>query len=286
MKSNFIIFLLFVFMFSTSLWAENRLNFFIGDVKLEIDGKNVEPKIGMALPANTVIITGKQSQAHIFDTALGVVTSIQPEQKVALASLVTKKQNKNLSIWDKLRKEKHSITPSPKAAVRGEEEGRMELEWDDGNQTQSREVDRTAEWILFGEKQYEKVIAMTRNAKDIDGLFLHAASTYYLKGISTAPKVTPVLEKAIAESAKTVIKTEGHTILAALHFEQGRFDVAWEHMSAAAKNMPESEISEVGYFILAQSAFFTNRIDEGRFYIKKMKQYYGDSPLIEHIAWR
>lgn len=281
----FFLFLILLFPF-TLLHAEQRLNFFVGDVTIEINGKNVEPVIGMVLPPNTVIVTGKRSQAHIFDTVSGIVTSIQPEQKITLSSISKTKKNKNLSVWDKLRKEKHATGIATTAAVRGAEEGNVELEWDTGDEESTRKDDRATEWMLFGEKQYERIVHLTKNASDVDGIFLNAASIYYLEGSKTAEKIVPILKKVIAGDAKSIIKSESNKILAAIYFEQGRFDLAWEHMNAAAVTIPENEISETGYYILAQSAFFTNRSDEGRLYLKKMKRYHANSPLIEKIIER
>ncbi|HOJ30204.1 MAG TPA: hypothetical protein PL059_14145 [Spirochaetota bacterium] len=286
MKIRFFFLFLILFFPFTLLHAEQRLNFFIGDVKIEVNGKNVEPEIGMVLPPNAVIITGKRSQAHIFDTVSGIVTSIQPQQKITVVSLAPTKQNKNLTVWDKIRKEKHTTGIVTTAAVRGAEEGNVELEWDTVNEESTMKNDRATEWMLFGEKQYDRVISMTKNASDMDGVFLNAASTYYSKGMNKAEKVIPVLKQIIAGSAKNIIKSESNKILAAIYFEQGRFDLAWEHMNAAAVTIPENEISETGYYILAQSAFFTNRSDEGHLYLKKMKKYYKDSPLIEKVIER
>lgn len=44
---------------ATMLRAEYRLNFFVGDVRVEVNGKSVEPRIGMAIPSNAIIITGR-----------------------------------------------------------------------------------------------------------------------------------------------------------------------------------------------------------------------------------
>ncbi len=272
--------------FVSLLNAEYRLNFFVGDVRVEMNGKSVEPRAGMTLPSNAFVITGKRSQAHLFDTARNTVVSIQPGEKASIAALSGKKGGGQPSVWQRLRKENHAAGITVAAAIRGAEEGKVEMEWDDGSGSTAKANDRSAEWKLFGAKQYSKVIPLTKNASDDDGVFLHAASTYYLIGNSSAEKVTPALEKIISGGAGSGIKTESRKILAAIDFESARFDRSWEHMSAAAKSVPEGEIGESGYFILAQSAFYTNRFDEGREYLRKMKKYHGRSPLLEKIVER
>ncbi len=272
--------------FVSILNAEYRLNFFVGDVRVEVNRKSVEPRQGMTIPSNAFVITGKRSQAHLFDTSRNTVVSIQPGEKASIASLSGKKGGGQPSVWQRLRKENHPASITTAAAVRGAEEGKVEMEWDDGSGSSAKANDRSAEWKLFGEKKYSKVIPLTKNASDTDGIFLHAASTYYLIGNSSAEKVTPALEKIIAGGAGSGIKTESRKILAAISFEQARFDRSWEYMTAAAKSVPEGEIGETGYFILAQSAFNINRLEEGREYLRKMKKYHSRSSLLEKIVER
>ncbi len=272
--------------FISILNAEYRLNFFIGDVRVETNGKAIELRQGMIIPTTAVIITGKRSQAHLYDTAHNTVVSIQAGEKISIASLSGLKKTTPPSAWHWLRKENRSANLTFPAAVRGAEEGKVELEWDDGCGSSEIASNRDYEWKLFNEKQYSKIIPMTKNATDTEGIFLHAAATYYLKGNSSAKNVAPVLENLITGGAGSNIKTESRKILSAITFDQARFDLSWEHMSAVAKNIPECEISESGYYILTQSAFYTNRSDKGREYLRKMKKCHSRSQLIEKIITR
>jgi hypothetical protein len=285
MGKNIAIVPLLILFILPMLHAEYRLNFFVGDVRVEVNGKSLEPRTGMIVPSNAFIITGPRSQAHLYDPGSGVTSSIQPGQKASIASLTGGKGVARHSLWDRLKKENRTGGITTSAGVRGAEEGSVEMEWDDGGSS-AHLKNRDAEWKLFGERQYAKIIPLTKNASDDDGVFLHAASTYYLIGNSAAEKVTPTLEKIISGGAGSGIRTESSKILAAICFEQARFDRSWDYMSAVAKGLPESEIGETGYFIMAQSAFYTNRSDEGREHLRKMKKYHGRSPLLEKIVER
>lgn len=277
-----------LFCFISILNAEYRLNFFVGDVLVEVNGKSLNPRMGMPIPESASIITGTRSQAHIYDTARGVVVSIRSDEKVSIESITSAKSGSRYSLWDRMKKENHSTGITTSAGVRGAEEGKEEMEWDDNSNSAPISVgrDRTTEWKFFNERHYSKIVPLTVAASDIDGIFLHAASTYYVHGNSSADQVTSPLEKVITEVVGSGIKTESYRILAAIYFERARFDRSWDYMTAAAKCLPEREIGESGYFILTQSAFYTNRSDEGREYLRKMKKHHGRSPLLEKIVER
>ncbi len=279
---SFILF--FVLILSVNyLYAEYRLNFFVGDVKVKINGENAELKNSMVIPKKAVIVTGKKSQAHLYDSSRGTRLTIGPEVDASIYLLEKIKKNSDSEFYQNFKKGFVYTGRSTAAAVRGEEEGRINLDWALSEDDIGDEMDRAVEWNFFEKSDYSPIIPMTRDATDFEGMFLFAASVYFHEGDKSGDKAVPLLEKIIAGSTDIKLKTESMRLLSSIYFSQSFYDKSYELMQQASKCTHERDISEADYFVLLQSLFFINRIEEGRKYLRLLKAYYPASPLINQI---
>ncbi len=268
--------------FVSILHAEYRLNFFVGDVTIQDGARKLEPRAGMAVPLNALIVTGPCSQAHLYDRERNLAVTINPGQRVGVSSIrQSKEASVHRSIFSFFRKDTASMNRTVVMALRGAEEGKEEMEWADGGDSKKNaSADRIMEWDLFAKGQYAKVIAQTRGAKDDDGVFLNAASIYYLQGHAGADTAEARLEKLASGGTGSAIKSESCRILAAISFEQARYGRAFDCMQKAVKNTPDADIAETSYYILVKSGLATNRDDEAKEYLRKMRKHHPRSPLL------
>jgi TolA-binding protein len=267
---------------ATALQAEYVLNFFVGDVTVEDGARKIEPSIGMVLPPNAVIITGARSQAHLYDRQKNITVTINPDQRLGVTSIKKSREvSIHRTIFSFFRKDTKSLNKTVVMALRGAEEGKEDVEWADGGDgKKAKAADRTMEWDLFVKGHYAKVIAGTRGAKDDDGAFLNAASIYYLQGHGGADAAAAALEKLASGDAGSAIKSESCRILGAINFEQARYDRAFDCMRKAVKNTPDADIGETSYYILIKSGLATNRDEEAKEYLRKMRKHYPRSGLL------
>ncbi|MBP7583403.1 MAG: hypothetical protein KBA61_05190, partial [Spirochaetes bacterium] len=282
MKKSFILLPAFLLALSATLRAEYVLNFFVGDVTVEDSGRKLEPRVGMIVPPNAVISTGARSQAHLYDRQKNITVTINPEQRLGVTSIKKSREASiQRTIFSFFRKDTKSMNRTVVMALRGAEEGKEEMEWADGGDSGgAKAIDRTMEWDLFAKGHYSRVIAGTRGAKDDDGAFLNAASIYYLQGHAGADAAERALEKLASGSAGSVIKSESCRILAAISFEQARYDRSFDCMHKAVKNTPDADIAETSYYILVKSGIATNRDEEAKEYLRKMRKHHPRSPLL------
>lgn len=287
MKRSLILLPIFILTASVALRAEYALNFFVGDVTIEDGARKLEPKVGITVPLNAIIVTGARSQAHLYDRERNLAVTINPGQRVGVSSLRQSKQaNIQRSIFSLFRRDTGSVNRTAVGALRGAEEGKEEMEWADGGGKQAKTPDRTMEWDLFVKGQYGKVIAQTRGAKDEHGIFLNAASIYYLQGHGGADAAAGALEKLASSGAGSDIKSESCRVLAAINFERARYDLSWDYMTRAVKTVPESDIGETSYYILIRSGLATNREEEAKEYLRKMRKHHPRSGLLSGIGDR
>ena len=164
--------LLFILMIIKAAYSEIYLNFYIKDVSIELGGKIIPAKSGMKLPSNAIITTGPNSRAYIYNDKDNNVTVIEANSKIPLASITTDAtEKKKLNIFDKFRKD-HKSKPTSILAIRAEEEGNIDLEFQDNNKDIHNW--KTAK-ELYNNKKFDKTLALTRNAEDPEGKFLYAA---------------------------------------------------------------------------------------------------------------
>ncbi len=278
----FLLFLILIFSVNF-LYAEYRLNFFIGDVKIQINGERAELKNGMVIPENSVVVTGKKSQAHLYDPSRGISLTIGPGVITSIDSLKESEKIADAVFYKKFRKGIVFTGRSTTAAVRAETEDRLNNNFILSEVDLNGEVDRSAEWKLFERSEYVRIIQITGDAADYEGMFLFAASLYFHEGEKAGEKAAPILEKIIAGTAEAKLKTESMRLLSAIYFSQGFYDRSCELMMEAVKNTQEGDITEADYFILVQSLFFTNRNEEGERYLTAMRRYYPGSELMSRI---
>ena len=278
------IFLFLILILSADLiFAEYRLNFFVGDIKIERNGEKEKLTIGMVIPDDAVIVTGEKSQAHLYDPSRGIRLTIGPETEASVVSFKKTEKISDTQFFQKFRKGIVYTGKSTTAAVRAETMDPLhndlvlsEDDWKD-------DMDRSAEWKLFEKSEYARIIQITENAADYQGMFLFAASSYYHEGDKSVEKAAPVLEKVIAGTVNSKLKTESLRLLSAIYFSQAFYDRSCELMAEAVKNTQEGNITEADYYILAQSLFFLNRNEEGERYLNRMMKYYPESDLINKI---
>ena len=278
----FILFLILI-LSADLIFAEYRLNFFVGDVKIQINGENAELKNSMVIPENSVVVTGEKSQAHLYDPSKGIRLTIGPGVAASVDSLKKSEKIADSVFYKKFRKGIVYTGRSTTAAVRAETEDTLNNNFILSEDDREDGMDRSAEWKLFEKSEYAPIIPMTRDAADYEGMFLFAASVYFLEGDKSGEKSAPLLEKLIAGTGNRKLKTEGMRLLSAIYFSQAFYDRSCELMIDAVKNTQEADITEADYYILVQSLFFTNRNKEGERYLTAMRRYYPGSELISRI---
>jgi hypothetical protein len=280
---KFIFLFLILILSADFISAEYRLNFFVGDIKIQQNGKKEKLTTGMIIPDNAVIVTGKKSQAHLYDSSRGIRLTIGPETEASVDSFKKTEKISDSLFFQKFRKGIVYTGKSTTAAVRAETIDSLNKDFILSEDDWKDETDRSAEWKLFEKSEYEQIIQITGDAADYQGMFLFAASVYFHEGDKSGEKAAPVLEKVIAGTGNSKLKTEAMRLLSAIYFSQAFFDRSCELMAEAVNNTQEDKITEADYYILVQSLFFLNRNDEGERYLTAMRKYYPGSELMSRI---
>jgi hypothetical protein len=266
------------------LFAQYSLNSYFGDVKIVSNGKNIPLKPDLIVPNDAVIITGSKSQAHLYDKDTNAAFSISSNQKINITSLQGSAQMKTSSSYLKrLSKEKRFSRSITTGSVRADDEGKKDIAWAEDDESNSAEIDRTADWKNYTAGKYNSVIKSTQNAADDDGRFLYASSVYLLEGDKVSDKAASILEKVIAETTDTNLKSESKRILSVIYFSKARYEQSYINIKQATQYTNEKNITETDYYIITQSSFYTNRSDEGRAWLSKMKKYHKEAPLLKQI---
>jgi hypothetical protein len=255
----------------------------VGDIKIKQNGEKKKLTTGMIIPDNAVIVTGKKSQAHLYDPSSGIRLTIGPETAVSVDSFKKTAQISDALFFQKFRKGIVYTGKSTTAAVRAETIESLNDEFVLSEDDLKDGTDRSAEWKLFEKSEYTRIIQITENAADYEGMFLFAASLYSHEGDKSGEKAAPLLEKVIAGTGNSKLKTESMRLLSAIYFSQAFYDRSCELMMEAVKNTQEGNITEADYYILVQSLFFLNRNEEGEKYLSRMMKYYPESELTSKI---
>jgi len=290
-----VIFFIIIIAAYSNLRAEYLLNFYSGNVAIEIDNKKILIQSGMMLPDKTVIITGKKGIAAVYDSSRNIVINIKSDARINIASIYNSKdiQLRN-SIFDKFKKEIPNMKTTVIAVMA--QKGSVSDNSMSGKSFKSLKDDRSDEWYLYYKKNYEMAAEKTKGAKDVQGRFIRGASLYYQFGIKQSKESIEELESVILSSEKSLImfsntdnpvsvdgdelRLEAGRILSNIYFELGMYDLSYKYISSFVKHHPENEISVISYYIMIVSSRNIGKENEVKIYARKMKKYYPGASLL------
>jgi len=233
----------------------------------------------MSIPENARISTDNNSRISLFETKTSHVVFIGPKKKIEVKSLSIKTKKDSL-LKNLFRKKININRPTSVAGVRASKKGENSVIWDEGD---SDTIDRTSEWQLYKTRDYKKILDLTKDAEDLDGVFLRSMSLYMIHGVKESSKISIGLENYISQSSEPKLKTQSLETLAFINFETGKYDRAFEYIKKATKYKRSSDISELSYYLLVSTYYYTGNQKESRKYFNKMKNYYPDSVLLKKL---
>lgn len=277
-----IITLLVVWTSLNCAYAEFVLNFYTGNVSVETAGKKTDHHQGMVLSNDTVIITGRDGTAAVYDSEKNSVITIKPGTKVKLISIYSSGNIKPRdSVFGKFKGEK-SCLKNIVVAVRAEQ---MPPDYGEFDLTipLNKKRDWSSEWEMFQAGDYGRAAAATAGTEDPEGRFIHGASLYYQWGIKKYRECIEDLEPAAALQDGSDFKTEADRLLAVIYFELGRYDLSYRHILSLVNIQPENEIAETSFYIMVISSINTGNRDNAKKYLQMMKTYYPGSQYLSEI---
>ncbi len=264
------------------LFAAMKVNFFIGSVKVEDRGKTVPARVGMILPPSARIITGSDSRVSLYDTESGKVYTIQPETKVRVKdmslSLASRSgwRNAFMKLGSKYRK-------TTTAAVRGNEEGEVNINWSDSDDMESTAIRRTEEWKLFNKGEFKLLLARTSGAQDEEGKFLEAYSLFMIYGTKKEDDVVKKLSELISKKSSKNLRLESHRVLGMVSFELGKYDDSLKHLKEYTRFRKEKQIDPVIYYMMVMNYRNLGMESMEKRYLTRMKLFHPNSELLNNL---
>jgi hypothetical protein len=266
----------------SSLFAAKKINFFMGDVKVENHGKTSKARSGMILPGSARIITGKNGRASIYDTRSGKVYTIQPGSKVRVKSMAVSLASR--SKWKRaFSKMGSKYRKTTTAAVRGNEEGEVKVDWSDSEDEGGLNRKRTEEWKLFNKGNYKALLARTSGAKDEEGMFLEAYSLFMLYGAKKENRVVKNLSELISKKSSKNIRLESHRVLGMISFELGKYDDSLKHLKEYTRFLKEQKIDAVIYYMMVVNYRYLGNPNKEKVYLTRMKLFHPHSELLKNL---
>ncbi len=264
------------------LYAAKKVNFFIGSVKVQDRGKTVPARVGMILPPSASIITGSDSRVSLYDTENGKVYTIQPGTKVRVKdmSLSLASRSRWRSAFMKLGSKYRKTTT---AAVRGNEEGEVKINWSDSDDTDGTTVRRTEEWKLFNKGEFKLLLARTTGAKDEEGKFLEAYALFMLYGTRKEDEVVKKLSELITKKSSKNLRQESHRVLGMVSFELGKYDDSLKHLREYTRFQKEKQIDPVIYYMMVVNYRNLGMESMEKRYLTRMKLFHPNSELLNNL---
>ncbi len=277
----FIIILTVIFSGGT-LSAKHIVNFSLGKVYVKVSGEKCSVRTGMVIPENAVIVTGKNAHCTIYNSKTGSVVNITSGKKVTLGKIDKEKPSR--STWFTSFKKNHmKKRPTTLAGVRASErkEGE-EISWSD--EEVRDKPDRSREWKLYSRGRYSEIIAKTGNASDDEGMFLNAASTYFIYGPSRDRDIIKGLTKAYNATPVMKIKYESMRMVALVNFETGRYADALTAIKNYRQFTRDEKLDDLTYYMLVMISRNTGNSKNEKMYLEKMNRHHPKSELTKKLS--
>ncbi len=285
-KSSRILYILIITLslslFSVSdLFAAKKINFFLGSVKIVNQGKVLTAKVGMILPDSAKIITGKDGRVSLYDTRSGKVYTIQPGLNVSVKNLSVSLASR--SKWNRaFMKMGSKYRKTTTAAVRGNEEGEVKVDWSDSEED-SLKVKRSEEWKLFNRGEYKALLARTKGAKDEEGKFLEAYSLFMLYGAKRESAVVKKLSELVSKKSSKNLRQESHKVLGMINFELGKYNDSLKHLQEYTRFINDKNIDAVIYYMMVVNYRYLGDSDKEKTYLSRMKMFHPRSELLKGL---
>lgn len=266
-----------------TLFASRKINFFMGNVKVVNNGKISNAQVGMIVPGSASIITGADGRASLYDTNSGKVYTIQPGSKIRVKSLSVSlsSRSKWKTAFSKMGSNYRKTTT---AAVRGNEEGEVKVDWSDPDDEGGGEkIRRTEEWKLFNRGNFKALLAKTSGAKDEEGKFLEAYSLFMLYGAKRDNAVVKNLSELISKKNSKNIRLESHRVLGMINFELGKYDDSLKHLKEYTRFLKEQKIDAVIYYMMVVNYRYMGNVNKEKVYLSKMKMFHPHSKLLKNL---
>lgn len=265
--------------------ARGRVNFVLGKVYVKYGSVKKPVKLGMVIPGKALIITGKRSRVSIYDYRNSKLITIRPGMKVSLSGFQGTASSTN--VFQKLMKnslkKRRSVTTV--AAARGSEEGKVDVDWDEGNdatKTGGAKM-RIKEWKLYSQGQYKKILKLTKGATDTEGMFLEAVAIFMIYGPRKEKEIVKRLNFVQKMARNRFLRDESNRINGIVHFNVGKYMETIQYLGNYVRPRKDDTVSDLVYFMLIKSNQIAGNEERAREYRLKMEKYHSGSNLLGRL---
>jgi hypothetical protein len=169
------------------------------------------------------------------------------------------------------------------AAVRGNEEGEVKVDWSDSDNEGRSGAKRTEEWKLFNKGKFKALLAKTSGARDEEGKFLEAYSLFMLYGAKKESAVVKKLSELISRRSNKNIRLESHRVLGMINFELGKYDDSLKHLKEYTRFLKEKKIDAVIYYMMVVNYRYLGNPGKEKVYLTRMKLFHPHSELLKNL---
>ena len=263
-------------------FADAMVTFKVGSVQVKQGGKTSPVQIGQTLKANALIITNDKARVSLRH-ASGKILKVMPGSSVKIADLLKGKNGPGVRTKILISKG-FSNQPVPVAAggVRANEEGKVEVLWDDDPFSEAP-VEWSNQWQQLKNGEYYAVKKASSNARDAEGMYLNAIASYQLAGFSDAKQATKKLQKAKQMASYPELKDLCLKLQITINFKNGYFKEAYAYSKEFTRFKKNKEIEETIYYMYAASAEMAAPLKEYQDIKKKFAKAFPGSSLLNEL---
>jgi hypothetical protein len=252
----------------------------LGDVTIETKGKKIKATRGALVPVGSKIITGSSGRASLYDTIGKRTVVINPNSTYKYSGISKSQTNTVSDIFNKTAFGGASKLATV-AGVRGFTKKKPCSPKRAYVNKKSKK--RSKEWKLYKEKKFKDVLKKVKKAKDDEGVFLRAMSTYSVYGLDKEAEIENDLKNVVDNSKNYGMKTDAQQTMGLMKFDNGDYEKSLGIFNELLNNKKPREMDELSYYLLLKLHQNMGNNEKAQEIWKNAKQYCAKSELVQKV---